>query len=245
MPADVDHDAVALVRRLSSISGGLAMRSIEANRQLLLWSAEHAVSCLDNVMHASCNGNISARVALRAVLHAFDQSPSLATQLLDAAQRMPCVLVASVLLDGEAAQTYSLDASRRADATLLKGSLGHLKTAARVTRRPDELARLTQSAEPSVMREILQNPRLTESLVVRIAARRPARPEPLLEIFRSEKWSSRLPVLRALAFNPYTSLFVAHRTVALLMKADWNEIAQSSELSPKVRECARRFSGRF
>ena len=44
---------------------------------------------------------------------------------------------------------------------------------------PDFLARLAAEGAPEVVRELLRNPQLTEPFAVRIAARRPCRPETL------------------------------------------------------------------
>src|SRR5262249_29528943 len=96
----------------------------------------------------------------------------------------------------DAVQEHDADAAARADAQLFTQSLGQMKTQARLTKNPDQLARLAVASNAEVVRNVLINPRLTEDIVVRIAARRPARPEPLLEIWRSSKWSSRPAVRR-------------------------------------------------
>ena len=67
-------------------------------------------------------------------------------------------------------------------------SLGHLKQQARGSRGTRTCSRAwPPSATRPCIRNALLNPRLTEPLVVRIAARRPARPEPLVEIWRSPR----------------------------------------------------------
>ena len=65
------------------------------------------------------------------------------------------------------------------------------RSQARLTRNPDQLARFAVASNPDVVRNVLINPRLTDDGVVRIAARRPARPEPLIEIWHSPRWGSR------------------------------------------------------
>ena len=144
-----------------------------------------------------------------------------------------------LLATGASAQEYDPDAAARADAKLFTLPLGHLKTRARLTKNPDELARLAIASDATVVREVLRNPRLTEELVVRIASRRPARPEPLVEIWRSSRWSVRPAVLRALAFNPYLPPEVGAKIVPLLAKVELQEIASDAGLHVSIRTLAR------
>jgi hypothetical protein len=102
------------------------------------------------------------------------------------------------------------------------------------------LARLVTVSNPSVVRNALLNPRLTEALVVRMAARRPARPEPLVEIWKSSRWSSRQAVRRALVFNPYLPPEVGVKIVPLLNGSDLSELAGDTSVHPSLREQAAR-----
>jgi hypothetical protein len=139
---------------------------------------------------------------------------------------------------GEAVREYHAEAAARADARLFSLPLGVLKSRARLTHNPDELARLAVASNPAVVREVLRNPRLTEDLVVRIAARRPARPEPLVEIWRSSRWSLRPAVRRALVFNPYLPPEVGAKLVPLLARADVELLKDSADLHPSLRALA-------
>jgi hypothetical protein len=91
-----------------------------------------------------------------------------------------------------------------------------------------------------VVRNALLNPRLTEPLVVRMAARRPARPEPLVEIWSSPRWTARHAVRRALVFNPYLPPDVGAKIVPLLNSTDLAELAADSSVHPSLREQAAR-----
>ena len=144
--------------------------------------------------------------------------------------------------EGRPVMEYDTDAAARADAKLFTSPLGVLKTRARLTRNPDELSRLAVASNASVIREVLKNPRLTEALVVRIAARRPARPEPLEEIWRSPRWNMQPAVRRALVFNPYLSPEVAVKIVPLLGLPDLKELATDRNVHLSVREMAGRLS---
>ena len=131
-------------------------------------------------------------------------------------------------------------AAAREDARASSLSLGHLKVKARATRNPDELTRLAMVSNPTVVRNALLNPRLTEELVVRIAARRPARPEPLLEIWKSGRWSTRHAVRRALAFNPYLPPDVGAKILPLLPRTDIEELAADTGVHACLRLQARK-----
>ena len=95
------------------------------------------------------------------------------------------------------------------------------------------------ASHPTVVREVLKNPRLTEAVVVRIAARRPARPEPLTEIWLSARWSQRPAVRRALVLNPYLPPEVGAKIVPLLLHAELEEVAADSGLHTSLRQQAK------
>src|SRR6188474_917696 len=62
-----------------------------------------------------------------------------------------------------------------------------------LARSPNRRAfdKLLSDPHPLVIRQLLENPRLTEDDVVRIAARRPVRPEAVTAIARAERWLKR------------------------------------------------------
>jgi hypothetical protein len=128
------------------------------------------------------------------------------------------------------------------DALLDALTLGHRKAAARGQRDPDLLARLAADGDPSVVRELLQNPRLTEPLVVRIAARRPCRPETLRRVFEDRRWRVRASVRAALAKNPFLEPAVALQILPGLDQAALQEIAGDSAMNGAVRALARRLT---
>ncbi|ABS25186.1 hypothetical protein [Anaeromyxobacter sp. Fw109-5] len=129
----------------------------------------------------------------------------------------------------------------RADARLASLSLGHKKAFARGRGDPDLLARLAAEGEPTVVAELLRNPRLTEPFVVRIAARRPCRPETLRCLFAS-RWRTRPAVARAIARNPYASPDVALKLVPFLPAPDLHAVAGDFSIHPLVRALAEKLS---
>ncbi|HET8540124.1 MAG TPA: hypothetical protein VFL83_09670 [Anaeromyxobacter sp.] len=132
----------------------------------------------------------------------------------------------------------------RADPRLAHLTLGHKKALARANRDPDLLARLAAEGEPSVVRELLANPKLTEEFVVRIAARRPCRPTTLRCIREARRWRARAAVALAVARNPYAETGLALGILPTLGAAELLEIAADGALHPLVRALAHRLAAR-
>jgi hypothetical protein len=102
----------------------------------------------------------------------------------------------------------------------------------------DLLFRVGYDVDPRVIRQLLQNPRMTEKLVVDIAARRPNRAPVLTEIYHSDKWRARPQVRVALVRNPYTPPQIALALLPTLMRQELREVLFDGGLHPEVREAA-------
>jgi hypothetical protein len=122
-------------------------------------------------------------------------------------------------------------------------TLGHKKSLARKHRDPDLLARLAAEGEPSVVKELVRNPQLTEPFAVRIAARRPCRPETLRCLFEERRWRTRPAVALALVRNPYLETEIALKLLPALPARELKEISRDGSLHPLVRALARRLEG--
>ncbi len=132
----------------------------------------------------------------------------------------------------------------RPDPRLAHLTLGHKKALSRANRDPDLLARLAAEGEPSVVRELLANPQLTEEFVVRIAARRPCRPSTLRCICDARRWRARTAGALAVAKNPYAETGLALGLLPALGAAELREIADDGALHPLVRALADRLATR-
>jgi len=99
--------------------------------------------------------------------------------------------------------------------------------------------RLGYDIDPEVVRRLLINPRITERDVVKIASRRPNKPQILDVIFNSPKWLARYEVKLALIRNPYASPRIALAILPSLMIHDIKDVAFDENLHPKVVEFAR------
>jgi hypothetical protein len=229
------------LRHLAVLGGGVQVRRRAAAALLGTLSEPEAVGLLSAAILLGRARWDPAVVALPALLEALDvdrERVPHAETLQRVASLSGTPEVEQLFAEGPPALELDANAAARADARLVSLPLGVLKSRARLTRNPDELARRAVVSHPAVIREVLKNPRLTEPLVVRIAARRPARPEPLAEIWRSPRWSVRPAVRRALAFNPYLPLEVASKLLPLLARGDLEELQRGLSVHPALREQA-------
>jgi hypothetical protein len=126
------------------------------------------------------------------------------------------------------------------DPRLARLTLGHKKALARTHRDPDLLARLAAEGEPTVVRELLRNPRLTEEFAVRLAARRPCRPETLRCLFEDRRWRTRPRVATALAHNPYVETEIALKLLPVLPERNIADLGRDGAIHPLVRAAAAR-----
>jgi hypothetical protein len=237
------EEAKSVVRRLQALSASPEIVRKAAARELARMDPLDANELLHHVLFLVRSGWEPAQGALAAFLAALGQEAEqipYADSLRRLAEIQSLDAVADLYETAPARQELDAGAAAKADAKVLTQSLGHLKQQARLTRDPDMLARLVTVSNPSVVRNALLNPRLTEALVVRMAARRPARPEPLMEIWKASRWSCRHAVRRALVFNPYLPPEVGTKIVPLLNASDLAELVSDASVHPSLREQASR-----
>jgi hypothetical protein len=103
---------------------------------------------------------------------------------------------------------------------------------------PNAIDKLINDGNPMVVRNLLRNPRLTESHVLKIASRRPVSAEILKEVYLNKKWISRYTVKRALVFNPYCPPEMGLKLVNFLMVQDLRQVRNSDQLHETLREVA-------
>jgi len=109
-----------------------------------------------------------------------------------------------------------------------------------LARRPSRsvLDKLLQDPHPLVIKNLLANPRLTEDDVVRIAAKRPARPEIAAEIAQSSRWMVRARVRMALVLNPGTPTELSVPVLSQLLRAELIEVTTSTLVPQVLRSAA-------
>src|SRR6185369_16178692 len=122
-------------------------------------------------------------------------------------------------------------------------TVGERRSLARApTRRAFD--KLLSDPHPLVIRQLLDNPRLTEDDVVRIAARRPVRPEAVTAIARAERWLKRPRVRLSILLNPGSPPSVAMPLLAACTRSELVEILHGADTSKVLRGTARELLAR-
>jgi hypothetical protein len=117
-------------------------------------------------------------------------------------------------------------------------TLGERKALARRPTRK-ALEKLLADPHPAVIRTLLQNPKVIEDDIVRLAARRPNDAAVLAEIARSPRWAHRVKVRLSIVLNPDSPPAVAIPLLALLVRPELRLVADTVGLSPALRAAAR------
>jgi hypothetical protein len=109
-----------------------------------------------------------------------------------------------------------------------------------LARRPSRAAfdALMRDPHPLVIRNLLANPAMTEDDVIRMAARRPAFPEVLVEIARHPRWSLRGRVRMAVIQNPGSPPEIAVPMVRLLIRPELLQVVAAADVAAVVRAAA-------
>jgi hypothetical protein len=133
---------------------------------------------------------------------------------------------------------------KRVAAELLVSRLASITLGERISlaRRAAETvaAALLLDKEPRVVEAALENPRLTESAIVRVLARPGATTALVQAVCRHGKWSPRHEIRLALLRHPKTPLAHALRFAHAMPPALVRDIVHGSQLSEKVKTCLRK-----
>ncbi|TKD04496.1 hypothetical protein [Polyangium fumosum] len=116
-------------------------------------------------------------------------------------------------------------------------SLGERRALARKPSR-GILDKLLADPHPRVIENLLANPRLTEDDVVRIAAKRPQKPEIASEVARSARWMARARVRMALVLNPGTPPELSVPVLSQLLRHELADVAASTQVPAVLRSAA-------
>ncbi len=105
---------------------------------------------------------------------------------------------------------------------------------------PNTLNTLITDQDPTVVSHLLNNPRMTEEIVLKAAALRPTSPDVLEVIFIHQKWGSRYRVRKSLVFNPYSAPRISHALLPLLLMQDLMDVSLSTTLHPNLISSSKR-----
>lgn len=103
----------------------------------------------------------------------------------------------------------------------------------------DKLDRLLSDPDLKVISNLLDNPRMTEAEILKIASKRPNSPEILRLISTHRRWGFRYNIKKALVQNPYTPPRISMGLLEFLFVQDLKEIAGDGSLHPQVRDTAK------
>lgn len=101
------------------------------------------------------------------------------------------------------------------------------------------LSQLRHDPSPRVIAALLDNPRMTEGLLVPVVQGGRTPPPVLALIAADRRWGVRYPLRLALARNPATPLDTAWRILGTLRKTDLKPLAADPRLPEPVRRRAR------
>src|SRR3989338_4366766 len=107
------------------------------------------------------------------------------------------------------------------------------------TEEEAKLERLLSDPDPMVIAHILNNPRITEKEILKIASKRPNSPNIMKLISIHKRWGTRYLVRKALVQNPYTPPRISLGLLEFLLLQDLKEVAQNDTLHPQVRLAAK------
>jgi hypothetical protein len=135
---------------------------------------------------------------------------------------------------------------RSADLRLLERlqgfSLGEKLVLAR-TASAGVLGHLRNDPSPRVVAALLENPRLTESLLAPLLGSDASSPKTLAVVAASPRWTSRYGVRLALVRNPRTPVASALQLLPMIKKSDLQAVAADLRLDGVVRQRGRLLSG--
>jgi hypothetical protein len=210
--------------------------------QLGRWPVAFAARLLDELCDESERSNPEAREALLAVAIHFARlgpAPEL-DALREEAQGRHLLGLARLLRRGPAPVMVDRPATELPVPDYGTGRELTLGERRSLARRPNRRAfdKLLADPHPFVIRQLLQNPRLTEDDVVRLVARRPARAEVISEVAQSLHWLSRSRVRLSIILNPGAPPEIAMPLLPVCKRTELREVVRATETSMVLRGTA-------
>ena len=110
---------------------------------------------------------------------------------------------------------------------------------------PGLVARIGQDPDPRVIQALLENPRLTEGLLLQLLSRDGARPEILALVARDRRWGVRYRIRVPICRHPNTPVATVLAQLPALRKPDLRAVADDPRLARAVRQRANLLLGRL
>jgi len=222
---DRNMRAIALVDRLRKYDAHLAYAVLE---HLVLNSARRNPKAQEVLLDLTTVRPLVDNIGYRRV-----------RQMYEIAAKRGRSSVARMLLSPESPAVRQVATSflKKENQMMPDTSLGWRKTHAKGTNRL-KIDRLLFDRNPQVVRLLMDNPRILERDVIRIAAMRPTNPENLVEVFRHERWIRRYRIKVTLACNPYCPIDIALACVPHLMLPELEYVSTNGKVDESVRAAA-------
>jgi hypothetical protein len=116
-------------------------------------------------------------------------------------------------------------------------TVGERRSLARAPSR-NSFDKLLADPHPLVIRQLLENPRLTEDDVVRMATRRPARSETISAIAQSQRWMRRPRIRLSLLLNPGSPPSLLVPLLAVCTRSELIEVVHATDSNLVLRATA-------
>ncbi len=243
---DASLDPVPDVARLERVLLSLPDISLRVgwlSEQLAAWPVPHAAEQLDKLCEKAERSEPDAREAVMAVALLFVQlgeSPLIGRLREEAAGRR-LLSLDRLLRRGPIPPLFE---RRAGDLPVPDYGTGRELTVGErrsLARRPDRRAfdRLLSDPHPLVIRQLLENPMLTEEDLVRLATRRPARIEVMRELAQSPRWLSRPRVRMSILLNPGSPPEIAGPLLVLCTRSELSLVMESTDAPGVLRATAR------
>jgi hypothetical protein len=192
--------------------------------------AEDVAFTLHALVHATIHG--AGRDAWMAVVHGLQGRPlpyERIGEIYRIAAHEGLDVVKLMLIGRNDPSKHSQESDFLIDPLFDDLSLGERKSKAR-GHDSRLLERLLWDPDPAVIQILLGNPRVTEEQVVRLAAKRPNRPETFRVIANAPRWLRQASIQRAMVLNPYAPVQISGLLTPMLAPNELRSLAQDRTL---------------
>jgi hypothetical protein len=226
---DVTQRTYALANRLRKASSSFVVEVFQLIRERTLLGDDE------------CRKLYNSLIGTAALTDVFGKEKM--SEIVDVAQELGAYEIVALFLDLPPEALEESPFQPFLDARLRETPLGMRKALAR---KLDFtlIKQIARDQDPRVIGILLNNPRLTESDVVRIGATRPTSPRVLEEIAKHPRWNKRYSVKKTIVLNPYSPLSMALRFLPYMTVVDLGHVLRAPELHPVLVQEAERIIAR-
>lgn len=240
-PYDRVAAALRMVKRSASIQD-VRQRSFVLAERLALLENPDLLAVVAHIVDGAVEGDEEFAKLYNGLLNSDVLAGVLGarrmSELVLAAQERGEIELTALLMELPAERRPEGPSQPYLDPDLKETTLGMRKSLAR---KPDfnMVEKISRDQDHRVIRNLLNNPRLIESDVMRIGSARPVSEQVLKEIYNHPKWIQRYRVKKVIVSNPYAPLSMALRLLTFLSAQDLKGIYETPGLSDSLRRRAR------